>query len=138
MRFVRFNGVGAIGFAVQLAVLAGLLRLGVPYLAATALAVEASILNNFVWHERWTWRDRPASGRARLDRLGRFHAVNGVVSLGGNVIVVAVLTGELGVHPIAANIIAVLACGVVNFFGADQIVFVRDAGLSVTAADDRR
>src|SRR5437588_12600019 len=121
MRFMRFNGVGAVGFLIQLAVLALLLRAGVPYLLATVLAVEASVLNNFVWHERWTWR--PASGRARLDRLGRFHAVTGVVSLGGNVLVVAVLTGQFGVNPLAANVVAVLACGILNFVGADQIVF---------------
>jgi putative flippase GtrA len=124
MRFVRFNGVGAIGFGVQLGVLSYLLHAGVPYLLATALAVEASVLNNFVWHERWTWRDRPASGRARLMRFGRFHALNGVVSLGGNLLIVSALTGELGVNPILSNVVAVIACGILNFFGADQIVFV--------------
>jgi putative flippase GtrA len=123
MRFVRFNGVGVIGFAVQLGTLACLLRAGLPYLLATALAVEASVLNNFVWHERWTWRDRPASGRARLIRFARFHALNGLVSLGGNLLVVATLTGQYGVPPIVSNVVAVIVCGILNFFGADQIVF---------------
>ena len=27
------------------------------YLLATALAVEISVLHNFVWHERYTWPD---------------------------------------------------------------------------------
>jgi putative flippase GtrA len=126
MRFVRLNGVGAIGFAVQLGVLAGLLRAGMPYLPATAIAVETSILNNFLWHERWTWRDRPASGRARLMRFGRFHVLNGLVSLGGNMVIVAALVGEAGLHPVAANVIAVVACGVINYFGADRIVFDAD------------
>src|SRR5579872_4005807 len=125
MRFVRFNGVGAIGFAVQLAVLATLLRAGMPYLPATAIAVEASILNNVVWHERWTWRDRPVSGRARLIRFGRFHALNGVVSVGGNLLVVSALTGNFGVSPIVSNVVAVIVCGILNFFGADRIVFTR-------------
>lgn len=123
MRFVRFNGVGAIGFAVQLGVLAVLLHAAVPYQLATALAVEASILNNFVWHERWTWRDRPASGRARLMRFGRFHLLNGLVSLGGNVLIVSALVGEGSVNPIAANAIAVLTCGAINYFGADRVVW---------------
>ncbi len=123
MRFVRFNGVGAIGFAVQLSTLAWLLHAGISYLPATAIAVEASILNNFLWHDRWTWRDRPASGRARLARLGRFHALNGLISLGGNLLVVSVLTGDLGVHPIVSNLVAVIVCGILNYFGADRIVF---------------
>src|SRR5262245_13491479 len=112
MRFVRFNGVGAIGFAVQLGALACLLRAGTPYLAATAVAVELSILNNYLWHERWTWRDRPASGRARLVRFARFHALNGLVSLGGNLLVVSALTGNFGVDPIVSNVVAVIACGI--------------------------
>jgi putative flippase GtrA len=135
MRFVRFNGVGAIGFSVQLAVLTGLLHARVPYLLATAAAVEASVLNNFLWHERWTWRDRPASGRARLIRLGRFHALNGLISLGGNLLVVSTLTGDLGVNPIVSNVVAVLVCSVLNFFGAHQIVFVRDVPTTTTARD---
>jgi dolichol-phosphate mannosyltransferase len=137
MRFVRFNGVGAIGFAVQLGVLACLLRLAVSYLPATALAVEASILNNFFWHERWTWRDRPAVGRARLYRLGRFHALNGLVSLGGNLLIVSALVGDAGLNPVLSNVIAVLACGVLNFFGADQIVF-GEPSLNATTAGHRR
>jgi dolichol-phosphate mannosyltransferase len=137
MRFVRFNGVGAIGFAVQLGVLACLLRLDVSYLPATALAVEASVLNNFFWHERWTWRDRPAAGRARLSRLGRFHALNGLVSLGGNLLIVSALVGDAGLNPVLSNVIAVLACGILNFFGADQIVFA-EPSLNATAAGHRR
>src|SRR5215831_12173809 len=132
MRFVRFNGVGAIGFAVQLGALAYLLRAGMPYLPATAIAVELSILNNFLWHERWTWRDRPASGRARLLRLGRFHALNGLVSLGGNLLLTWLLVDSFAMTPIPANVVAVLACGIINYFGADRIVF--DAGCGVRRA----
>jgi putative flippase GtrA len=123
MRFARFNAVGAIGFAVQLASLAALLKAGVPYLLATAVAVELSVLNNFLWHERWTWRDRPCSGRARLLRFGRFHALNGLVSLGGNVAITWAMVAGLEVTPVAANVVAVLACGLVNFAGSDRVVF---------------
>jgi putative flippase GtrA len=133
MRFVRFNGVGLIGFAVQLGVLGCLLHVGLPYLLATALAVEASVLNNFVWHERWTWRDRPASGRMRLIRFIRFHLLNGLVSLGGNVLIVWALVGEAGLHPVLGNVIAVLACGIVNYFGADRVVFDVDQETSRSA-----
>ena len=40
------------------------------------LAVEAAILHNFLWHERWTWSDRAAAGR-RLDRLAAFQRHRG-------------------------------------------------------------
>jgi putative flippase GtrA len=122
-RWFVFNGVGVIGFGVQLAVLALFLRLDLHYLAATALAVEIAVLHNFAWHERWTWKDRPAGGAARLERLWRFHALNGVVSLAGNLLLMRALVGALGVPPIPANLGAVLACAVLNFAASDRVVF---------------
>ena len=94
-------------FPVQLAVLGGLIRLlGVHYLVATVVAVEAAILHNFFWHQRHTWRigRLPASTRRRLVR---FHLLNGTVSLAGNALVMLLLTGSLGVDPVRANIVAV-------------------------------
>ena len=123
MRFVKFNSVGVAGFLLQIAVLAALLYGGVHYLAATALAVESAVLHNFFWHERWTWRDRPAAGRGRLHRLGRFHALNGLVSLIGNVALMGLFVGTVGLPPIPANLLAVLVCGLVNYFASDRLVF---------------
>jgi putative flippase GtrA len=123
MRFWRFNGVGIAGFVVQIAILALLVRTGMHYLAATAIAVEAAVLHNFLWHERWTWRDRPAAGIARLDRLWRFHVCNGLVSLIGNLILMRTLVGLVGMQPVVANAIAVLACALVNFTTSDRLVF---------------
>jgi dolichol-phosphate mannosyltransferase len=123
VRFVKFNSVGVAGFVLQLAVLGTLLHAGAHYLAATVVAVESAILHNFFWHERWTWRDRPSAGRGRLDRLRRFHALNGLVSLAGNVLLMRLLVGTFGVPPIAANVIAVLACSIVNYVAGDRVVF---------------
>jgi len=125
VRFARFNAVGVLGFGVQLAVLALLLHAGVHYLAGTAIAVEAALLHNFVWHERWTWRDRPSTGRARALRLARFHALNGGVSLAGNLLLMAGLTGVLHVPPLAANAVAVTVCALITFWAADSVVFER-------------
>jgi dolichol-phosphate mannosyltransferase len=125
MRFVRFNAVGLLGFAVQLGVLALLVRSGLHYLAATALAVETAILHNFFWHERWTWADRPVHGTTRLARLARFHGVNGVVSLTGNLLLMPLLVGLVDLPLLFANAIAVLVCALVNFTGADRLVFSR-------------
>ena len=73
LRWLKFNLVGGIGIGVQLAALA-ILRslLHLDYLVATALAVETAVLHNFVWHERFTWADRPAP-QTRLSRLAKFH-----------------------------------------------------------------
>ena len=119
---MRFNAVGVLGFAVQLGVLAALAHAGVHYLAATAMAVEAAILHNFAWHERWTWADR-GTPAGRGHRLLRFHLLNGAVSLGGNLLLMPILVGTCGLPVLAANGLAVLACAAINFAGADRLVF---------------
>jgi putative flippase GtrA len=135
-RFAAFNVVGAAGVAVQLAALAVLVHVFEwHYLPATAAAVEAAILNNFVWHQRWTWKDRPCATRhSSALRLVRFHALNGAISLAGNLLLMAIFTGALRLDPIAANAIAIAACSLVNFAASERLVFrasIPIAGLSI-------
>ena len=124
-RWVIFNSVGTIGFGVQLAVLGVLLRLDLHYLAATAIAVEAAVLHNFMWHERWTWRDRRATGAVTARRLLRFHALNGLISVAGNMVVMAVLVETMHMPPAPANVAAVIICALLNFMASERLVFIR-------------
>jgi putative flippase GtrA len=126
-RWLKFNAVGAIGIGVQLAALAvlkGLLRL--PYLTATALAVEAAVLHNFVWHERWTWKDRRQAGGHMLSRLVRFHLGNGLVSIAVNLVSMRLLVGRFHMQYLIANVLAIAAGSLANFFVADLLVFRRE------------
>lgn len=122
-RFAKFSAVGAAGVLVQIMTLSILLRVGgMHYLAATALAVEASVLNNFVWHRRWTWADRPSSSPALV--LLRFNATNGAMSLIGNLAVMFILVSGLKLNPYVANLITIAICSIVNFALADRFVFI--------------
>jgi putative flippase GtrA len=125
-RWLKFNSVGAIGVGVQLAVLTLLAgQLGANYLVATALAVEAAVLHNFVWHERWTWADRleTTSWRARLQRFLQFNLTTGAVSIVGNLVFMRVFVGMLDVHFLAANLMTIATCSILNFLVSDRIVF---------------
>ena len=123
-RFARFNVVGAIGIVVQLGTLALLRRAGVDYLPATALAVEAAVVHNFIWHARYTWRDRAQASPSELPaRLVRFHLTNGAVSLLGNALAMRWLVGELHFPVLPANLIAIAACCPLNFLLSDRVVF---------------
>jgi putative flippase GtrA len=122
VRLARFWIVGLGGVGVQLAVIALLVGAGVHYLPATALAVGAAIVHNFLWHRRWTWRDRPASAPA-LAAFARFASANGMVSIVGNAIVMWILVGLAGAPPVWANAAAIGAAGFVNFLLADRVVF---------------
>jgi dolichol-phosphate mannosyltransferase len=128
-RFLRFNLVGAMGIVVQLGTLELLRRAGVDYLLATVLAVEAAVAHNFIWHERYTWRDRVDGLRSELlARLVRFHLTNGAVSLVGNALAMRWLVGELHFPVIPANLIAITACCLLNFLLSDRVVFTRCEG----------
>jgi putative flippase GtrA len=124
-RWVKFNFVGGVGIAVQVGALA-LFRsvLHLDYLLATALAVEAAVIHNFLWHERFTWRDRPAARPLQsLARFATFNATNGAVSVAGNLLIMRALVGEWRVNYLIANLIAVTVCSLVNFLLSDWLVF---------------
>ena len=124
-RWFKFNRVGAIGFGVQFATLALLVSgLGVHYLAATGLAVETAILHNFFWHQGYTWKGQGSGGaRAVALRLLRFHLGNGMVSLLGNLVLMQLLVGALHIQYLAANVLTVAACGLLNFALGEWFVF---------------
>ena len=121
-RAARFVSVGAGGFVVQVVTLHALAAAGLPYPFATGLAVEAAILHNFLWHERWTWADRAGSD-GRVRRLIRFNGSTALVSIGGNVALMAVFVGWLHLPLMPANLLAVLTLSVLNFLSADRLVF---------------
>jgi putative flippase GtrA len=125
LRFVRFNVVGAAGIGVQLAalwLLTGVMQ--VHYLAATSLAVGTAIVHNFLWHRRWTWAER-AESEGAIPQFMRFAAANGVVSLAGNLVVMRALVPGTHLTPVVANGVAIGACGLVNFWLGDSVVFRR-------------
>ncbi len=124
-RWTAFNVVGAGGVALQLAILAVLVRVFEwHYLPATAFAVEAAILHNFAWHQCWTWKDRPpATWQSSALRLVRFNALNGGISLAGNLALMTILTGALRLDPLAANGLAIVACSLANFAASERLVF---------------
>jgi len=114
------------GLAVKFSVLVAVKTLGLGYMAATAIAVEAVLLHNFAWHLRWTWRDRSASLTVRqiLLRLVRFHLATGLVAMIVNLAVMRLLVEGPGVHYFAANVIATAFAGLANFLLNEFLIFV--------------
>jgi putative flippase GtrA len=128
LRWMKFNAVGGIGIAVQLAALAVFRSwLKLDYLLATGLAVEIAVLHNFLWHERFTWADRPARRwRHSLFRLAKFNVSNGAVSIAGNLLLMRLLVGQLKFNYVVANLLAIVVCSLVNFALGDRFVFDSD------------
>ena len=130
LRWCKFNFVGGIGIGVQFAALflvKSILHFN--YLAATVIAVEAAVVHNFVWHERFTWVDRTRveglqpSWRRSLPRLVRFNLTNGAVSIIGNLALMRVMVGQGHMNYLLANGIAIILCSVANFLVSEMWVF---------------
>lgn len=129
MRLLKFALVGAIGLAVQLGGLAALTALRINYLLATGLAVECALIHNFLWHRRFTWRDRAKSDmRNFFKTLLRFQLSNGLISIVGNLLLMRLLVGRLRLPLLPANIATIAACFVANFLASDRWVFFLSSG----------
>lgn len=124
-RGVAFSAVGFLGSFVHLGLLLLLTNwLGAHYLVATALAVEAAVIHNFLWHEHWTWIDR--TGRApggRWGRLLRFNLATGCVSIAGNLALMQLYAGLLHIPTPLAALCSIASCWLVNFVATDRLVF---------------
>ena len=121
MRWLKFNLVGAMGVAVQLFVLAVLkTAFRFNYLVATAVAVEAAVVQNFLWHERFTWSDRAGAG---VGRFLRFNLTTGILSIAGNLALMKVFVGMAHFNYLVANGITIAACSIFNFLVSDGFVF---------------
>jgi dolichol-phosphate mannosyltransferase len=117
LRFAKFGLVGASGVLVN----EGLLMLlhglaGLPLEWGSALAVESSIISNFVLNDIFTFRDRRLPGRpAYFRRLAKFN----LVSLGGLLIntgLLMALTQLAGMDYRLANLIGIAVAFLWNFF----------------------
>ena len=124
-RWLKFNFVGGIGIGVQFSALFLLKSLlNLDYMFATAFAVEAAVVHNFVWHEQFTWADRAQpSWRRSLARFGRFNLTAGAVSIVGNLSLMRVMVGVGHMNYLLANAIAIALCSIANFMVSDGWVF---------------
>jgi putative flippase GtrA len=124
IRWLKFNAVGGMGIGVQLVVLAAL-KTGfrLDYLLATGLAVEAAVIHNFLWHERFTWADRVSE--SRWARFAKFNLTTGLFSIVGNLVLMKALVGWVGMNYLVASAITIGLCSLVNFVVSDRVVFAR-------------
>ena len=123
-RFGSFNLVGGLGAGLQILLFYLLMKcFRVPEAVATPIAVEIVVLHNFLWHERFTWRDGRLDGLRRSTRLWRFHVSNGLISLVGNTLLTYCLVERLKTPALPAALAAIAICAPVNFLLADRWIY---------------
>ena len=125
-RFLRFNLVGLLGIVTQLTTLTVLnYAFRRHYLLTSTLAVEFTLLHNFIWHLHYTWpADSQRHTREALVQLLRFHLSNGLISLLGNLIFMRAFVHSLHTPVVLANALTIACCGLTNFLLAHHWVFL--------------
>jgi dolichol-phosphate mannosyltransferase len=104
-QFLRFCVVGASGYAVNLAVYAALLAVGLHYLAAAAISFLVAALSNYVWNRAWTFR----TSAAPIVGQGARALTVSALSLGANQLFLVVLVAAGAGHLAAQAVAIVLA-----------------------------
>lgn len=122
-QFVRFCTVGASGYAVNLAVYAALLALGLHYLAAAAIAFLVAAASNYAWNRAWTFRtaDAPVLGQ------GARALVVSALSLGANQLFLLVLVAA-GAGHLTAQAVAIALATPFSFAANKLWAFAEPAG----------
>ncbi len=110
--FIKFTVVGLTGVAVNEGLLLALQAVGLYLLFASALAIEVSILSNFLMNDLWTFRDR-RSGHV-LHRLVKFNILM-LVGLVVNLAIVFVGTTGFGVHAAISNLVGIAAAFLLRY-----------------------
>jgi putative flippase GtrA len=90
---------------------------------ASVIAVEAGIVSNFYWHERWTFRHR----ERRAPAIVRFLKFN-LTSIGSPLIAVATintLTPAFGISPYIANTIGIALGSTWNWIWDTRVIWPR-------------
>ncbi len=115
-KIVRFGLVGLSGILVNMGLLYALTEVaGLYYLVSAAIAIELSIVSNFVWNDIWTFKAaRDLRFGRNLQRFGSFQAV----SMGGLVInmgTLYLLADVAGVYYLIANLAGILIAFAWNY-----------------------
>ncbi len=115
-RFLKFAVVGIVGVVVNTVALYLLTsfvfgeRL---YLAAAAISLELSILNNFYLNEVWTFRDKAVAGGV-FQRLIKFHGSR-LLGAATTLLVLYLLTDLFHIYYLLSNLVGVGVGTLVNY-----------------------
>jgi dolichol-phosphate mannosyltransferase len=113
--FIKFAFVGLSGVLVNLGCYLFLERkIGFNFALASPLAIELSILSNFLLNNAWTFRSR-RTGSSFRRRLFRFHAVAGLAGV-ANYGAFVTLVSAFHVYDVLANLAGILLGVLINYF----------------------
>ena len=115
-RFIKFGIVGFSGVIINEGLLYFFTEIvGFYYLISSIIAIESSMINNFLLNDIWTFRDRKKSGKGPFfKRFIHWHFARGITLLINFLILWGLTT--FGLHYLISNIIGILVAMSLGYF----------------------
>jgi putative flippase GtrA len=122
VQLAKFCTVGAVGYAVNLAVYSTLVSAGMHYNLAAACSFLVAVTNNYTWNRLWTFRGQ----RGHVGYQGLRFLVVSLLALAANELLLTVLVAA-DVGKVVAQAIAIVLVTPINFVGNKLWSFRRRA-----------
>lgn len=114
MIFLKYCIVGFFGiFVNELSLFLFTEKLGIYYLFSGMMAIELSILFNFIFDDLWTFKDRKHKNKKYFDRMYRFNIAR-IFTAGINFLFLFGLT-TLGINYLISNLIGIIISTLLGF-----------------------
>lgn len=126
--FIKFNVVGLSGVGVNEGAFLLLLYSHMYYLLASAIAIEISIVSNFIFNDYWTFRDRRHGHMAA--RMAKFN----LLMLIGLVVQVAVVFGATTyffIHPAISQLVGIGVAFLLRYWLSIRFAWIQKREASV-------
>lgn len=116
-RFIKFGLVGASGVMVNIGSYWLMTRIfTLNELIANPVAIQVSIISNYILNERWTWRDRRSESLTHwLQRLLFFVFVSNLTAFGVQYLTFIILTQFFHVYDLLAVLVGIAIGTVFNY-----------------------
>jgi putative flippase GtrA len=112
VQLAKFCTVGAVGYAVNLAVYSALVEAGMHFNLAAACSFLVAVTNNYTWNRIWTFR----GDRGHVGYQGARFFVVSLLALGANELLLTAFVAA-GIGKVVAQAIAVVLVTPINFVG---------------------
>jgi len=120
-RLLKFIIVGLSGVIVNELSLYILYFLSKELIISSIIAIEISILSNFILNDRWTFKSKQKNNYNLLRRFFRYNGVT-IIGLIVNVGTLYILT-HFGLNYLLSNIIGIILGFISNYTGSELIVW---------------
>lgn len=105
-RILKFSVVGVSGVLVNMGMLYILTEyFDILYFISSFLAIELSIISNFILNDIWTWGDRRK--KKFLHRIIQYHISVGLTAIFANWLILLLLTEVFGVYYLISNLVGI-------------------------------